>query len=381
MSSRLDGLRPEWVDTADGVERVAAACARAGRFALDTEADSLHSYFHKVCLVQVTAARRTWLVDPLAVSGDGLTPLLDVVGDATVPVVMHGADYDIRVLDRDFGARIHGLEDTQIMAQLLGEEKTGLAALLEREFGVVLDKKMQRADWAQRPLPRRLLQYAAADTAFLEELATRLRSRLEELGRWGWVVEECQRLEEVRHSPSEPDPLDFERVKGARGLKGVGRDRLYTLYEWREGVAQTLDVPPFKVLGNRPMIRMAESAPASAKELAEIHGVGDRFVRRWGGEVMEHLRDPSEAPARRRSKREPPPSAEVKSRLQRLLKVRDRKAKALGLEPGLVFPRARAQQIAACERDLDGFEDLEACGLEGWRLEVLGDAVLEAVES
>ena len=146
--------RPIWIESAEGLRAVAERCAAVGCIALDTEADSMHSYFHKVCLVQVTAERHHAVIDPLALAARALEPLWKVVGDPAVKVLMHGADYDIRVLDRDYGAQVRGLEDTQVMAQLLGEPKTGLAALLEQELGVRLDKKHQRADWGRRPLTR-----------------------------------------------------------------------------------------------------------------------------------------------------------------------------------------------------------------------------------
>jgi ribonuclease D len=175
-------LTPEWIDTSDGVHRAAERCARAKRIALDTEADSMHSYFHKVCLIQVSANGHHMVIDPLAMDAADLRPLWEVVGDPGVPVLMHGADYDIRILDRDYDARVCGLQDTQIMAQLLGEEKTGLAALLEKELGVVLDKKYQRADWGRRPLKEAQLAYAAADTAHLGREVGVGGGRISEIG-------------------------------------------------------------------------------------------------------------------------------------------------------------------------------------------------------
>jgi len=148
----VDTLCPLWIDTADAIAALAEKCRSAGVFALDTEADSMHSYFHKVCLIQVTVAGEHSVIDPLAVSADALSPLWQVCGDPEIQVLMHGADYDIRVLDRDYDASIHGLQDTQIMAMMLGENKTGLAALLESAFDIHLDKKYQRADWGRRPL-------------------------------------------------------------------------------------------------------------------------------------------------------------------------------------------------------------------------------------
>jgi len=361
-------LNPLWVATEPGVREVAGTCAETGRFALDTEADSLHSYFHKVCLVQVTVDGRHAVIDPLALGSADLDPLWNVVADAGTTVVMHGADYDIRVLDRDYGARVRGLEDTQIMAQLLGEEKTGLAHLLHQEFDIELDKKHQRADWGRRPLSADQLEYAAADTAHLIELADRLRGRLVDLGRWPWALEEFDRLTQVRHEPSVPDPLAFERIKGAKKLRGKARDRLFDLFLWRDGEAQRLDLPPFKVLGNRPMLELAESPPESSADLARVPGLGQRFVRRWGTKVLRHLERPKSAPPPLRRARLPGPSSLERRRLDALTAARDTVAAELGLQPGLVAPKALLRAVA----EADGLGEIGmGSGLAGWRLEVL----------
>ncbi len=372
-------LRPEWIDSAEGLRLTADLCAADGFLALDTEADSMHSYFHKVCLIQVTADGRHMVIDPLAIAADDLDPLWRVVEDPAVPVLMHGADYDIRVLDRDYGARVHGLQDTQIMALLLGEEKTGLAALLEKELGVQLDKRHQRADWGRRPLTRSQVAYAAADTAYLGTLAERLRGRLDELGRWSWAVEEFRNLEQVRYSAPEADPLAFERIKGARALRDEARDRLFTLHGWREGMAQALDVPPFKVLGNLQLMLLAEDPPADPVALGEVEGIGPRAVHRWGRDLLGAVQHPHRAPDRLKQSRPPNPTAEVRSRLKNLLAARDARAKALGLQEGLVCSRSCAEAVAARQPRCMSAGDLEDAGLRGWRLEVLGEPFLVAL--
>lgn len=361
-----DSLDPQWIDTAEGVAEVADRCRDADLMALDTEADSLHSYFHKVCLIQVTAAGHHSLIDPLAIEPGALEPLWRVVGDPDVPVLMHGADYDVRVLDRDYGARIRGLQDTQAMAQVLGEPKTGLATLLERDVGVVLNKKYQRADWGKRPLGRELRQYAAADTAYLERLAAGLRSRLEELDRWSWAEEEFQHLENVRHVEVEPDPRSFERIKGGARLRGSSRDRLFSLFQWRDARARQIDVPPFKILGNSQMLDLATTPPEGVAELATRDGLGPRFSRRWGREVIEVLGHPDVAPSWRRTPRTEPIPAQVQTRLQRLTAVRDQVAESLGLPGGLVCPKATLMSLAALAAPWDPKLVGEA-GLAGWR--------------
>jgi ribonuclease D len=375
----MDDLQPIWVDTAEGVGAAALAARSAGWLALDTEADSLHSYFHKTCLVQLTASGANFIIDPLAMTTADLDPLWRVVEDPGIPTLMHGSDYDIRVLDRDYDVRIRGLVDTQIMAQMLGEPKTGLSALLEKELGLALDKKHQRADWGRRPLTASQIVYAAADTAYLQDLARRLRRRLEKLGRYGWAVEEFRRLEQVRHRPAEPNPLAFERVKGVRALRGRARDRAFSLFEWRERQAQELDMPPFKVLGNKPLVEMAENPPKDKARLAKVDGLGHRFVRRWGDQVLGVVKRPDPSPPWKKMPRQSEPGAEVVKRQKRLAAVRDRLASELGIEAGLLCAKSCLLAVASHQPKCTSRADLETAGLAGWRLEVLEPGFLEAL--
>ena len=375
----MSELNPLWIDTPDGVREAARRCATASRIALETEADSMHSYFPKVCLIQISANGHHMVIDPLAVEPEDLRPLWEVVGDPNVPVLMHGADYDIRILDRDYGARIAGLQDTQIMAQLLGEEKTGLAALLEKELGIHLDKKYQRADWGRRPLNAGQLAYAAADTAHLGDLVARLGARLESLDRWEWARQDFRKLECVRHSTEDPDPLVFERIKGGRGLRGEARDRLFSLHQWRDRRARSLDVPPFKVLGNKPLLAMAEQPPTDLEELGKGGGGGARAVRRWGGGLRRVGTRPRRAPKRVRHLRPPSPDAAERKRLTRMLAARDVKAEELGIQAGLLCSRGVAEAVSSRQPLCTTVQDLADAGFEGWRLEVLGKDFLEAI--
>ncbi len=356
--------------------QVGRACRAAGRFALDSEADSLHSYFHKVCLLQVSAIGSHYVLDPLTLATDALVPLWRAVEDPELVVVMHGADYDLRMLDRDFQVRLRGLEDTQIMAQLLGEPRTGLAALLAKEFGLDLDKKYQRADWGRRPLSPEMLAYAATDTAHLLALADRLRGRLEDLGRWRWAEEEFRRLQEVRFEPPAPDPLAFDRIKGARQLGGSARDRLWELYEWREEEAKRRDLPPFKVLGNQALLALAAKPPRDVQGLVQVRGLGPRFARRWGKEVLRRLAEPRPAPPRAAARPARSLDAAERARLRRLREVRDEIATALGLQPGLVASRSLLEGLVDAPARPD---ELARRGLVGWRHELLAEPFVAAL--
>lgn len=372
---------PRWVDDASGIESVADAVRSVGWMALDTEADSYHAYFHKLCLIQVSAGAQHFVVDPIVLDRTQLAPLLERIEDPDIPVLMHGADYDMRVLDRDLATHPRALEDTQIMAQLLGEPRTGLAALLDQELGIELDKRYQRADWSRRPLPDSMLAYAARDTAYLHELAARLRSRLRAAGRWTWALEEFRALQAVRYQPPPDDPLAFERVKGARKLKGASRDRLFSLHRWRDAEARRRDVPPFRVLGNSALLRLAVEAPRHPKQLPNVNGVGQATAHRYGKKIVELLRKPDTAPPRQRPAASRSLTGEQRRLLKQLQTARDRLSEELGLDAGVVCPKSVLEAIVRRQPAPVSRDELDACGLEGWRLETAGPELLEAVSA
>jgi ribonuclease D len=372
----IPGLRPQLIDEPAGVARVCARAAVAGTVALDTESDSLHSYFHKLCLIQLSFAGEHAVLDPLALDRAGLSPFTELLADPGVVKVLHGADYDLRVLHRDLGARVVRLRDTQVAAQLLGEGQTGLAALVEREAGIALDKRHQRADWGKRPLTSELLAYAAGDTAFLEMLHGRLAGRLAVLGRLPWWEEECLALEAVRWEPPAPDPIAFERIKGARKLFGEARDRLAALHAWREKEAAAADVPPFRILHSETLLALAQSPPDDLAALAGVSGVGASTVRRFGRELLRLLTQAPPAPAREPHKRAAV-DREREARVRQARAVRDAVAKELQLDPGVLAPRAALELLVDHRpHDEDG---LIACLARRWRAAVLAPALLPLV--
>ncbi len=273
----------KWIADQAEFDATIARIGAAKEVALDTEADSLHSYFDKVCLIQITAAGEDFVIDPLAKID--LAALGRVLADPSIRKVLHGADYDLRILNRDFGFSLHNLTDTMVCAQLLGYEAIGLAALLQRHFGLAVDKSHQRADWAQRPLTAEMLAYAATDTRYLIELAAILRRELEALGRWEWAQEEFGRLEQIRFAPV-ADEETWRKVKGCSRLERRALAAVKRLHAWRDGVARELDRPPFKVLGNEPIVEIATQLPRTEEALAAIKGVASWHLRKWGSELL-----------------------------------------------------------------------------------------------
>jgi len=371
------GLRPELVADEAGIRRVSAEAASSRSVAIDTESDSLHSYHHKLCLIQLSFDGRHFVIDPLAIGREALRPLAAVLEDRGIEKVMHGADYDLRVLQRDVGAVPVNVVDTQIAAQLLGEEQTGLAALVAREAGVALDKKFQRADWGARPLTPELLAYAAGDTAYLGLLRSSFAGKLAALGRLGWWEEECRALEEIRWEAQEPDPLAFEKVKGSAKLAGAARDRLAALHGWREAVASEQDVPPFKVMHAETLLALAQDPPADLEALALVRGVGRGSVRRFGPAILRALAAPPPVPPRVPRNRwvvDRPREARTKQ----LRDARDLLGKELALNPSVLASRAALEEVVDSRpSDRAG---LRACLGREWRTEVLAPVLMPLVE-
>ncbi len=364
-----------------------SALASAPRFALDCEAAGFHRYSDRLCLVQVTVGSRTWVVDPLAFD---VTELLrEPVERSGTGVVMHGADFDLRLLSRDLGIRLHGLVDTQIQAALLGEEALGLSSLLESRLGVSLSKKYQRADWADRPLSDGMLEYAASDTRHLEELSDLLAREVEARGRTAWVEEECAALEAVSDEPQdEGEPEDpVVRIKGARDLPPREVTALRTALEWRDEIARDRDRAPFRVVGDKPLVEAVGSRPTRVEDLKGIRGFPGGLAREEGKELLRRLREVAEMPesqlvayprhVRRGPGRPPPELEEIVSKLKA---VRNRVADEVGLPKGTLLSNATLLEIAKADpKDAEALLRVE--GMRRWKAEVLGEALLKELRS
>ncbi len=359
------------------------ALSRQRRIALDCEAAGFHRYTDRLSLLQLSTLEGTYILDPLAFDVSEL--LKASLEDPGVEVLMHGADYDLRLLDRDLGIRLHGLFDTQVAAALLGESSLGLAALLEKYLNVRLSKKYQRADWAKRPLPSDMLDYAAADTQYLHRLSDILRDQLEEAGRLAWALEECELLEEVRWE-NDPGQDPVLRVKGARDLPPRDVTALREALAWRDEVARERDRAPFRVAGDPTLVAAARERPRSVDGLSGIKGMNPRLARDVGQDLVERLNrvedlpEESLEPYPRRDRNGPGrPPPEVEELQNRLKSVRNRRADDLGIDRGTLISNAVLLEIARAEPR--SREQLAALpGIRRWQVEVMGDALLAALD-
>lgn len=360
--------------------------------ALDTEAASFHRFTDRVYLLQLTARlpgtgaagpleprEVSAVVDPL--SAGPLPALGRLVEDPAVETVFHDADYDLRLLRQDYGWQVRGLFDTRVAAQLLGERAFGLAALLDKEFGVKLDKRHQRADWSMRPLTPDMLDYAAQDTIWLLQLRDRFKARLAALGRLAWAAEEFQRLEGVQWAAGD-DPDAYLRTKGARDLTRRELALLRELVGWRDGVARELDRATFRVAANDVLLEVARQAPRTREALGAIRGVPrgslDGRVAEMLDAVERGLAVPEAAlprfPRAPRWDRDP----DFDERVNRLRTARDTVAAELDLDPGVLCARDRLEAVARRNpRTPDELADVSE--LRRWQVEVLGEGMLRAL--
>lgn len=346
--------------------------------ALDLEADSLHSYREKVCLVQVSTPRGHAVLDPLP-AREALEALGPLLADPGTEKILHGADYDVRLLKKDFGFEVRNLFDTMIAAQFTGRTQFGLAALLQEHFEVTLDKRHQRADWSARPLSPDMLAYAALDTAYLIALRARLGDELERLGRVHWVREECELLVAVQPAPEKkPWCLD---VKGSSRLRGRDLAVLQSLVELRDGAARERNVPPFKVFSNQVLLDWVARPPASRREVLETPGANKGALARWAPAVLEAVGRALTLPADQWP-RLPPSSFEPltgaqERRLKRLKRVREEVATRLTLAPGLLVNSANLERL--CRKDPDEAAASLPKVLKVWQNEVLGEPLEQAL--
>jgi ribonuclease D len=346
--------------------------------AIDLEADSMHNYRERVCLIQISTLQRTVLIDPLAVSN--LSPLRPVLADPAICKIFHAADYDLRCLKRDFNLSVRNLFDTMISAQLLGEERIGLADLLRKYFAVELDKKYQRADWSQRPLSAEMTRYAAEDTGHLHRLMALFEARLKDLGRMSWATEEFVLMEDVRFAEN-GGPLCL-RVKGAATLPRRDLGVLEKLLQWREQEGARLNRPVYKVIGNPQLLELAQRKPQDKEALHGIEGLPQRLADRYErallaavGEGLALAED--ELPLFPRTPRKIKDPG-LDERIKALKQWRQQAAADYAIDPGVLINNAALEAMA--QANPRSRTDLErVAGLKNWQKEELGAGLLGAL--
>jgi ribonuclease D len=349
------------IDTQEKLAAFLPVVRSANWLAIDTEADSLHAYPEKVCLIQISTAAGDRLVDPLA--GIDINPFLDALVGREL--IFHAADYDLRLLRKHHDFVPTEIFDTMLAARLLGERQFGLGALVEKYLGVKLDKGPQKADWAQRPLTQRMEDYARNDTRHLKPLEEKLRAELSAKSRLTWHEESCARLIVESSIPPVVDPDDVWRIKGSSLLERPALAILRELWHWREREALASSRPPFFVLSHEKVVEI--SATAAERKPYE-HLVPPRMHPRRKENLIEAViagqsLTPSQFPEKIRHRSQRPTEEEVR-RFGKLEKIRNHHAHQLGIDPTLIAPKSVLGDLA---RDWDK----HSAELMNWQRELL----------
>ena len=348
-----------FIDNAEVLAAVLPALAPHALIAVDTEADSLHCYFEKLCLIQVSVPGEDWLIDPLA--NFSLEPFFAALGDKEI--IFHGADYDLRLLRRvGYGgpARIF---DTMIAARLCSVAEFSLAALLKRHFGLEIAKASQKANWARRPMSAIMLDYAVNDTRHLHQLVEIYEAELRRLGRWPWFEQSCERAIRATEVSKERDTEEVWRIAGSGLLRGRPAAILRELWRWRDEEARAVDKPSFHILHNEQLLNAAQRLDAG--ERVEFHHLRGPRAQRFHEAAQRALAmSEDEWPKIIRVARSRP-TREEEERCKQLKTKRDAVAAELKLDPSLIAPKATLESLASQPAET-------AARMMPWQRELLG---------
>lgn len=365
-----------YIDDTEQFRWLAVELAQEPLLALDTESNSLHAYRGVVCLVQLSTRDRDFIIDPQTITD--LSPLGVLLADPTIEIVMHAAEYDLRLFQRDYDFKIENLFDTMVAARVLGHHYHGLASIMKHYFGVSMDKRHQRDNWGARPLPHDSLRYAQMDTHYLPELRDLLQAELIEMGRW----EEAQELfEEAQHVPPAEDVYDpegFWDLGRSNRLKKHEMGVLREVYLLREELAAAEDVPVFKIFPNKVLVRIARAMPRTLHQLSTVRDMPGVQVRRYGEDILDavergrQVRLPPPPPLPR------PPAPEVARRYLTLQEWRKHKGLERGVESDVVLTKDIMWQLARhVPETVDELREIKGLGPQ--RIALYGDSILSAL--
>ena len=373
-----------YIDTPEALDEWLEVLRGASVIAVDTESDSFHHYEERVCLIQMTAMGRDVIIDPLSI--DDISGLGEFFEDPGIIKIFHDAGYDLICLYRDFGFKFAGLFDTMLASRLIGRKRFGLASLLLDYFEFATDKSLQRSDWTRRPLSEKQQRYARYDTHFLYDLMHILAEELLKVGRYEWAVEEFARIPGLMRQLNRPaahDPEGFWRLKGLGKLTDDELGRVAALYKSRDAIARRLDRPPFKVMSNDLLVKLALENPKKLGQLKPRPGLRQAGIERFGKELIQALQsakpvvtDRKEERRRRRTGRFLDPAS--RKRFEKLRAMRKGIAETMDLEPDVLMSNATLEDLA-----LDPPKDAATLSrrddITGWREPLFVEPILETL--
>jgi ribonuclease D len=356
----MDPGKVSTLNDTDQLRRWCEVTVGEPKIAVDTEGDSLHCYYEKLCLIQLSVPGQNLLIDPfLPFNFEILTDFLQKRS-----VVFHGCDYDLRMLRRGIQFIPGAVFDTYLAARLMGLKEVGLASLVKHFFAIELPKSSQKANWARRPLTEAMVAYAVNDTKYLLPLADRLEQELRHSSRWDWYEESCARAVAAAAEDRERDPEKVWKISGSAALPPRGLAILRALWHWRESEAQQADRPPFQVMRNEDLVGLAQAA-LDGTNLDLPHWLPSPRRKRLLAAIHQSLQIPEkEWPQRNRPTRFRT-TGEQERRFEQLRTKRDQIATALAIDASVLASRGALEKIV---------RDPEAAhtALMRWQRELLG---------
>lgn len=362
---------PVWVDTSAQLADLIKHLADEPLVAVDTESDSLYSYFEKVCLIQFSTPTVDYLVDPLRVD---VTELGQIFATETIQKIFHAAEYDILSLKRDYQFNFANLFDTMLAAKILGWSRYGLGNILQEHFEVKLNKRFQRYNWGKRPLSIEALSYARLDTHYLIPLRKIQLDQLHQQHRLREANEAFARQTRLAPSPKVFDPDDFWRVKGSRELEPQQQAILRELFAVRDKIARKIDRPPFKVMNDSTLITLARRQPDTPETLAQVKGISSQLLQHNTPDILHAIQTGRSSPSPRYPSHSRPDEATL-SRYETLRHWRNNVASERGVEPEVIISNETLMHIA--RRNPKSLKALLQMGnLGDWQRETYGQTLL-----
>ena len=258
------------VETANAFGLALINLRNATVLSIDSEFSGFYTYYSKVCLIQISANGKNYIIDPLKISKlDGLS---EIFSDKTKVKIFHSCTDDMRIMKKDFGFEFTNVRDTMIGSRVLGMESNSLAHVVEYYKKIKLDKEQQKSNWEKRPLEKKQLLYAAYDTCFLEEIWNKMEKELQDRNLFEEAMSEFLWAENSDHSTKEKEGEGFHLDKFPNILTYSPRERkrIYEILKLRDEKAKKINKAPFRLLANDKIIKLASTDFNEEKYLQEF---------------------------------------------------------------------------------------------------------------
>ena len=362
---------------AEALARAAQSIARHPVVAVDTESNSMYVYREQVCYLQIAAGDEIHLIDTVAIRDMG--PLAAIFNDPKVVKVLHGADYDVVCLRRDFGLHFQNIFDTMITSQFLDKEALGLAALCREYYGVELDKSLTKYDWGKRPLEEKYVKYLAEDVLYLHGIRQHLLAAVQEADLEEELSIEFDRVANLKWNNRSFDPEGFRKIKGWRDLSKHQAEVLKAVFICREEISEEENLPPFKVANSHALLDLARVRSVSADEIGRRRAFRTKVWKRYADKIVAavEMAFRGEISLAAQPKRDRP-TRDTMNCLDELKKERKKAAEGRGVPPIVVLPNhTLAQIIDSQPRNQEELKSIPGVGEK--RSKLFGDVVLKTL--